>query len=53
MYLGFISGFALMVFLFSLTPKFNKPEKRKLRGWLFLLLGVSTGVPIIHLALFL
>lgn len=51
-YLSFISIFALGVFFFSLTPGFHLPSKRTLRGSLFLSLGVSAGLPLIHLILF-
>ena len=50
-YLIFISTFALIVFFFSLTSSFHLPEKRTLRGILFLSLGLSAGIPIIHLSL--
>ncbi len=50
-YLIFISTFALIVFFFSLTSSFHLPEKRTLRGILFLSLGLSAGFPIVHLAL--
>lgn len=51
-YLSFISVFALGVFFFSLTPGFHLPKNRTLRGSLFLSLGISAGLPIIHLILF-
>ena len=51
-YLTFISVFAISVFLFTLTPGFHTPERRTLRGSLFLALGISAGLPIIHLMLF-
>lgn len=35
-----------------MTPNYHAPEKRKLRGVMFLLLGVSTAFPIFHLAFF-
>lgn len=52
MYLTFISTFAIIVFVYSFNNNFNKPHKRKLRGTLFLTLGLSTGIPIVHLSLF-
>lgn len=52
MYLCFISTFAFTVFVFSLTPKYYTPEKRKLRGTMFLVLGVSTAIPIFHCIFF-
>jgi adiponectin receptor len=51
-YLTFISVFAITVFLYSFTPDFHSPPNRKLRGTLFLTLGLSTGFPLLHLALF-
>ena len=33
-------------------PGFHGPNFRRLRGSLFLILGVSTGIPILHLAFF-
>ena len=51
-YLTFISVFAISVFLFSLTPGFHTPQRRTLRGSLFLSLGISAGIPIMHLMLF-
>jgi adiponectin receptor len=50
-YLTFISVFSLIVFFLSLTSKFHLPINRTLRGSLFLSLGLSAGIPIIHLAL--
>ncbi len=51
-YLTFISTFAVAVFLFSFKPDFETPQKRFLRGFLFLTLGLSAGLPMIHLVLF-
>lgn len=51
-YLTFISLFAITVFFLTLTPSFHTPEKRTFRGLLFLALGISAGLPIIHLLLF-
>ena len=33
-------------------PDFHGPKFRRLRGSLFLILGVSTSIPILHLAFF-
>ena len=52
-YLTFISTFAIIVFFISLIDKFNKPEFRRIRGFLFLTLGVSTAIPIFHYVLLL
>lgn len=51
-YLSFITIFATSVFLYSFEKNFNKPHNRKLRGILFLTLGVSAGIPVIHLMFF-
>lgn len=51
LYLTFISIFAIIVFIVSVRPDFNTPEKRKFRGILFLILGLSSAAPIIHLAI--
>ncbi len=37
----------------SLIPKFITPKYRALRGFLFLILGISTAVPFFHYLLFL
>ena len=36
-------------FCFSLTEGFNSPPKRKLRGLLFISLGIAAGIPIVHM----
>ena len=51
-YLSFISIFAISVFAFALTPDFHVPRRRRLRGTLFLTLGLSAGIPVVHLILF-
>ena len=51
-YLTFISVFAISVFLYSLTSDFHLPERRTLRGSLFLALGLSAAIPIFHLIFF-
>ena len=50
--MAIISTFSLIVFIVTLIPEFNSPEYRRLRGSLFLILGISTSIPILHLALF-
>ncbi len=40
------------MFVCTLYPGFHGPNFRKLRGSLFLILGVSTSIPILHLAFF-
>ena len=51
-YLVEITVFGLGTFLYSLTDDFNKPQKRTLRGIIFLILGLSTAIPILHMAFF-
>ena len=51
-YLIFISIFGLSVFLYSFTPKFHLKETKKIRGTLFLIFGISAGIPILHMAFF-
>ena len=51
LYLSIISVLSIGMFIFSLTKSFTLPSNRKLRGCLFLLVGISTSVPIIHLAM--
>lgn len=46
-----MSVFSFTVFILTMTPKYYAPEKRRLRGTMFLILGISAGVPVIHLAL--
>ena len=51
-YLTEISVFGIGTFLYSLTDDFNKPERRTLRGILFLIFGLCTGIPILHMSFF-
>jgi adiponectin receptor len=51
-YLTIISTFSFIVFVCTLYPGFHGPNFRRLRGSLFLILGVSTSIPILHLAFF-
>lgn len=48
-YLTFISIFGLSTFFLSLTNNFNKPKMRNFRGKLFLLFGVTAGIPVLHI----
>ena len=52
LYLILITVFGVGTFLYSLTDDFNKPQRRALRGTLFLIFGLCTGVPILHMAFF-
>ncbi len=51
-YLSFITIFSICVFVYSLTPSFTNPNYRKIRGIIFLTIGISTAFPILHLAFF-
>jgi adiponectin receptor len=51
-YLLFITILAGGVFVVSFDKEFAKPHMRKYRGLLFLSLGVSAGVPVLHLTFF-
>ena len=51
-YLIVISVIGVGTFLYSLTDDFNKPQRRSLRGALFLIFGLCTAVPILHMAFF-
>jgi len=52
LYLSLITTFSVGVFLYSLKDDFASPKRRTLRGVLYLILGISAGVPMIHLAFF-
>lgn len=47
-----MSIFAISVFLFTLSPDFHVPSRRRLRGTLFLTLGLSAAIPMFHLVFF-
>lgn len=51
-YLSEITIFGVGTFLYSLTDDFNKPKRRTLRGTLFLIFGLCTGIPVLHMAIF-
>ena len=51
-YLSFITIFSICVFVYSLTPSFTNKNYRKIRGTIFLTIGISTAFPILHLAFF-
>ena len=48
-YLIFISIFGITTFCLSLTNNFNSPKMRGFRGKLFLIFGITAGIPVIHL----
>ena len=52
LYLTEITVFGIGIFLYSLTDDFNKPQKRTLRGIIFLIFGLCTGIPVLHMAFF-
>jgi adiponectin receptor len=52
LYLGFVSLLSLAVLIFSCREDFSSPERRGLRGFLFLSLGLSAGLPALHLIFF-
>ena len=52
-YLLEISILGLGIFLYSiLSSEFSKPYKRTFRGILFLIFGICTGIPVIHMTFF-
>ncbi len=41
------------IFIFTITSSdFSKPHKRAFRGVLFILFGITTGIPVIHMTFF-
>ena len=48
-YLILINSFGIGTFLYSLTDDFNKPQRRSLRGILFSIFRLCTGIPILHM----
>lgn len=50
-YLIFITVFGLITFGLCLSNGCNMPEKRILKGILFLIFGICSGIPVIHMAL--
>ena len=52
-YLIEISVLGLGIFFYSvISSNFSKPKRRTFRGILFLIFGICTGIPIVHLSLF-
>lgn len=52
-YLIEISALGLGIFLYSvISSNFSKPKRRTFRGILFLIFGICTGIPIIHMTFF-
>ena len=52
LYLSLITAFGIGTFIYSLTDDFNKPQRRCLRGTLYLIFGLCTAIPILHMAFF-
>ena len=51
-YLILITSIGIGTFIYSLTDDFNKPQRRTLRGILFLIFGLCTAIPILHMTFF-
>ena len=51
-YLSSITVLGIGIFLYSLTDDFNKPQKRALRGIIFIIFGLCAGIPVLHMAFF-
>ena len=51
-YLSFITIFGLIVFFYTLLSDSHLSKNRKLRGILFLIFGISAGIPIIQMTFF-
>ena len=49
-YLTLISTFCTVAFVVTLLPDQDKPQRRKLRGILFIIVGLLAGVPAVHAA---
>ena len=49
-YLGLISVSSSICFVVSILPFFNKPEFRAVRGFMFIFLGLSAGIPFIYVS---
>ena len=51
-YLIFITIFGVVVFFYSLTSGFHLPQNRPFRGILYIIFGLSAGIPVIHISFF-
>jgi len=47
-YLSLISTFCTLAFIVTLMPNSDKPQYRRLRGFLFIIVGLLAGIPAIH-----
>jgi adiponectin receptor len=52
LYLTLMSTFSFIVFICALIHGFHEPKYWRIRGAFFLILGISTSIPIFHLAFF-
>lgn len=48
-YIVLMTSCCLAVFIVSLWPRFDKPKYRKLRGILFIILGLLAIAPMAHI----
>ena len=47
-----MSLFGLTVFAVSMIPAFDKPKWQKVKGLMFLFLGISAGIAMVHMSFF-
>ena len=50
-YLTFITVYGLTIFGLCLTDGYYMPEKRVIRGTMFLIFGICSGIPVIHISI--
>ena len=48
-FLGLITTTSVVCFIVTLMPKFHVPKYRPLRGYMFIILGLSAGIPFIQM----
>jgi predicted membrane channel-forming protein YqfA (hemolysin III family) len=48
-FLAVITISCLLVFVVVMMPKFNKPQYRPIRGFMFVVLGLCMTLPLIYL----
>ncbi len=51
LYISVVTTFCLLAFVMTLIPGAETPEHRRLRGLLFIIVGMSAGLPALHAAL--
>ncbi len=49
LYIGLLYFFCLMALLLFMTPGLQTPKYRPLRGSVFVLLGITSAIPTVHL----